>query len=196
VEKGGGLAALREAGVTARTVLAWADEMRLGLHGRVRRVWAPVGVKVRQRVQLRYEWRYLSLAVDARDGQLWWQWPATMRKEAIAPVVAAWRAAGIAALVWDGAPAHRAKLVRDVGVTLLTQPAAAPELNPVERIFQELRRAVEGLVYATLEEKVAAVERALMALAADPARLKRLIGWEWIAESLGQLPAPEFPASS
>jgi hypothetical protein len=170
--------------------------MRLGLHGRVRRVWAPVGVKVRQRVQLRYEWRYLSLAVDARDGQLWWQWPATMRKEAIAPVVAAWRAAGIAALVWDGAPAHRAKLVRDVGVTLLTQPAAAPELNPVERIFQELRRAVEGLVYATLEEKVAAVARALMALAADPARLKRLIGWEWIAESLGQLPAPEFPASS
>ncbi len=195
MEKRGCLAALRERGVTASTAIAWADELRLGLHGRVRRVWAPVGVKVRQRVQLRYEWRYLSLAVDAVAGRLWWQWHSTMRKEAIAPVVAAWQATGLAALVWDGAPAHRAKLVRAVGVTLLTQPAAAPELNPVERVFQELRRAVEGLVYATLEEKVAAVERELTALAADPVRLRRLIGWEWIAETLAQLPA-EYPAPS
>jgi hypothetical protein len=158
-------------------------------------VWAPVGVKVRQRVPLRYEWRYLSLAVDAVHGCLWWPWHTTMRKEAIAPVVTAWQAAGVAALVWDGAPAHRAKLVRDVGVTLVTQPAAAPELNPVERVFQELRRAVEGFVSATLEEKVAAVERELTALAADPARLQRLVGWDWIAASLAQLPA-EYPLPS
>ena len=195
MEKGGCVAALGAAGVTAGTTLAWADEMRLGLHGRVRRVWAPRGVKVRQRVQLRYEWRYLALAVDAGSGRLWWQWLPNMRKEAVAPLVAAWQAAGIAALVWDGAPAHRAHLVRDVGMTLVTQPAAAPELNPVERIFQELRRAVEGLVYATLEEKIAVVERELAALAADPARLRRLTGWAWIAETLTQLP-PENPAPS
>ncbi len=181
--------------MTATTRLAWADELRLGLHGRVRRVWAPVGVQVRQRVQLRDEWRYLSLAVDGVQGHLWWHWHATMRKEAVAPVVAAWQAAGIAALVWDGAPAHRATLVREVGVTLLTQPPAAPELNPVERIFQELRRAVEGLVYATLAEKVAAVERELEALAADPVRLQRLVGWDWIADTLAQLPT-EYPAPS
>lgn len=181
--------------MTTSTSLAWADEMRLGLHGRVRRVWAPRGVKVRQRVQLRYEWRYLALAVDGVGGRLWWQWQASMRKEAVAPVVAAWQAAGLEALVWDGAPAHRARLVRQVGMTLVTQPAAAPELNPVERVFQELRRAVEGLVYATLEEKVAVVERELAALAAEPARLRRLTGWTWIADTLAQLPT-EYPASS
>jgi DDE superfamily endonuclease len=170
--------------------------MRLGLHGRVRRVWAPVGVKVRQRVQLRYEWRYLALAVDGMSGRLWWQWQPNMRKEAVAATVAAWQEGGLAALVWDGAPAHRAKLVRAVGLTLVRQPAAAPELNPVERVFQELRRAVEGLVYATLEEKVAVVEGELSALAADPARLRRLIGWGWIADTLAQLPAPEYPAPS
>ena len=181
--------------MTARTPLAWADEMRLGLHGRVRRVWAPRGVKVRQRVQLRYEWRYLALAVDGVRGRLWWQWQRSMRKEAVVETVAAWQAAGLAALVWDGAPSHRAKMVRAVGVTLLIQPPAAPELNPAERVFQELRRAVEGLVYATLEEKMAAVERALSALAADPARIQRLAGWDWIADSLAQLPA-EYPAPS
>lgn len=181
--------------MTAATVLAWADELRLGLHGRVRRVWAPRGVKVRQRVQLVYEWRYLALAVDGATGRLWWQWTRSMRKEAIAPVVTAWQAAGLQALVWDGAPAHRSRHVREVGLTLITQPAAAPELNPVERVFQELRRAVEGLVYATLEEKMAVVERELLALATDPARLRRLTGWAWITETLAQLPA-ENPARS
>jgi hypothetical protein len=196
VEKGGCADALRGAGVSGGTSLTFADEMRLGLHGRVRRVWAPRGVKVRQRVQLRYEWRYLALAVDGASGRLWWQWQRSMRKEAVVATVAAWQAAGITALVWDGAPAHRARLVRAVGVTLVTQPPAAPELNPAERVFQELRRSVEGLLYATLEEKVAAVERELTALAADPARLKRLAGWDWIADTLAQLPTAEYPVSS
>jgi len=196
VERGGCADALRAAGVTAGARAAWADEMRLGLHGRVRRVWAPRGVKVRQRVQLRYEWRYLALAVDGVAGRLWWRWLPSMRKEAVAPAVAAWREAGIAALVWDGAPAHRARLVRDVGVALVTQPSAAPERNPAERVFEDLRRAVEGTVYATLGEKEAAVERELAGLAADPARLRRLTGWGWIAANLARLPAPEYPAPS
>jgi transposase len=181
--------------VTASAQVAFADEMRLGLHGRVRRVWAPRGVKVRQRVQLRYEWTYLALAVDGVAGRLWWQWLPNMKKESVAPAVAAWQAAGIAAVVWDGAPAHRARLVRAVGLPLVTQPPAAPELNPAERVFQELRRAAEGLVYATLAEKVAVVEGELAALAADPARLRRLTGWRWIAETCAQLPA-EYPAPS
>lgn len=181
--------------MTADAALAWADEMRLGLHGRVRRVWAPRGVKVRQRVQLRYEWRYLALAVDGVRGRLWWQWLPNMKKEAVAPAVAAWQEGGIAALVWDGAPAHRARLVREVGMPLVTQPAAAPELNPAERVFQELRRAAEGVVYATLADKVAVVEAELAALAADPVRLRRLTGWAWIADTLAQLPA-EYPAPS
>jgi hypothetical protein len=37
--------------------------------------------------------------------------------------------------------------------------------------------------------------RELAALATDSARLQRLIGWDWIAISLAQLPA-EYPAPS
>jgi hypothetical protein len=48
VEKGGLADALTRAGVTTTAGLVWADEMRLGLRGLVRRVWAPRGVKVRQ----------------------------------------------------------------------------------------------------------------------------------------------------
>jgi hypothetical protein len=62
--KRGGLAqALTTVGISraAADAVAWSDEMRLGLHGQVRRRWAPRGIKLRQRVEVRYEWRYLTL---------------------------------------------------------------------------------------------------------------------------------------
>jgi hypothetical protein len=158
--------------------------MRLGLRGVVRRVWAPRGVKVRQAQVLTYLWRYLALAVNGLTGTLRWSWTTSMKKEAIATVVAEWQGAGLSAVVWDGACAHRAQVVRDIGLALITQPPAAPELNPAERVFQELRRAIEGRSYPTLEAKMAVVERELLALAADSARVRQLTGWAWIAEAL------------
>jgi transposase len=158
--------------------------MRLGLRGVVRRVWAPRGVKVRQAQVLTYVWRYLALAVNGLTGTLSWSWTTSMKKEAIAQVVADWQAAGLRAVVWDGAASHRARIVREVGLALVTQPPAAPELNPAERVFEELRRAIEGRSYPSVEEKMAVVERELHALAADPPRLRRLTGWAWIGEAL------------
>jgi DDE superfamily endonuclease len=170
--------------VTSAAGLAWADEMRLGLRGVVRRVWAPRGVKVRQAQVLTYVWRYLALAVNGLSGTVHWAWTTSMKKEAIAAVVTTWQAAGLGALVWDGASSHRARIVRQIGLPLITQPPAAPELNPAERVFEELRRAVEGRSYPTLEAKMAVVDRELTALAADPARVRRLTGWAWIETAL------------
>ncbi len=65
----------------------------------------------------------------------------------------------------------------------------APGLSPAERVFAELRRAVEGLVYTDIDQKVAAVEALLTDLAADPDRVRRLVGWRWITQSLASLPA-------
>ena len=143
--------------MTAATGLVWADEMRLGLRGVVRKVWAPRGVKVVQAQVLTYTWRYLALAVNGLTGTLHWTWTTSMKKEAIATVVGEWQTAGLAALVWDGAASHRAKLVRGVALPLITQPPAAPELNPAERVFEELRRAIEGRSYPDMDAKIAVV---------------------------------------
>jgi hypothetical protein len=190
VEKGGLVAALAAAGVSPAATIAWADEMRLGLRGVIRRVWAPRGVKIIQPLELTYTWRYLALAVNGLTGTLRWAWTTSMKKEAIAAVVEQWQHAGVAALIWDGAASHRARLVREVGLPLVTQPPAAPELNPAERVFEELRRAIEGRTYVSLAEKMAVVERELAALAADPGRLRRLTGWTWMREALADLPPP------
>ena len=153
----------------------------------VRRVWAPRGVKIVQALELRYEWRYLVLAVDGLSGTLWWQWTTSMKSVALAAVVTAWKEAALPGLVWDGAGGHRGQPVRDVGLPTVLQPAASPELNPAERVFEEVRRAVEGRTYATLADKVAAVERYLSGLAAVPARVQALAGWAWIAAALQPL---------
>jgi hypothetical protein len=63
-------AALVGAGVAREAGIVLADELRLGLRGRVRRVLAPRGVEVARRLQLRYRWAYLLLAVDPRAGTL------------------------------------------------------------------------------------------------------------------------------
>jgi transposase len=168
--------------------------MRLGLRGQLRRVWAPRGVKVRQPLELTYEWRYLALAVDGPGGRLSWCWLPNMKQEAVAAAIGHWRADGLAAAVWDGASSHRARLVREQaraqGLALVGLPPASPELNPAERVFEVLRGAVEGRVYGTLDAKMAAVERELATLAAQPERVRHLAGWDWISDALAALPSP------
>ena len=105
--------------------------------------------------------------------------------------MAVWRDAGIDAVVWDRAPAHQTAAVHQQGGTLIAQPPFSPELNPAERVFEEVRRHVAGLVYVTLPEKDAAVSAFLADLEADPARIRRLAGWDWIDEALAALPLPQ-----
>jgi hypothetical protein len=161
--------------------------MRVGLIGQVRRVWAPRGVKVRQKVEFKYEWEYLNLAVNGLEGTLYWEWTPNMKSEEIAKVVVHWQAKGIEIMVWDRAPGHRGKEVKKVGVKLIEQPPYSPELNPSERVFEELRRKVEGKVYGDIEAKKAAIERELQQLAAYPEKVKSLTGWTWIRQSVDSL---------
>lgn len=175
--------------MTAVTPCGFADELRVGLRGTTRRVWGRRGVKVHQRLQLSYEWRYLFLVVDGRAGTLQWCWLESMAgDEMLAAVGGVQRTGELAALVWDGAPSHRDASVRALGLPLIELPPYSPELNPAERVFQELRRAIEGRVYATLDDKVAAVEAELAKLEADPARVRSLAGWDWIDAAVEQLP--------
>ena len=174
--------------------VGFADELRVGLRGMVRRVWGRRGVKVHQRLQLTYEWRYLFLVVDGQTGRLDWCWLDSMGgDEILAAVGGLQRATDLAAVVWDGAQSHRDRRLATVGLPLIALPPYSPELNPAERVFEELRRRVEGKVYATLANKVAAVEAFLAELEAEPARIQSLAGWGWIADAL-PAPALDFTA--
>lgn len=160
--------------------------MRLGLQGRVRKVWASRGVKVVQKVQFVFEWVYLVLGVNPRTGHLQWSWIASMRQEHLVPALHHWKVDGV---IWDRASSHRGKQTAALPLKRIFQPPYSPELNPAERVFEELRREVEGLLYPTLLAKQQVVEHMLQDLAADPARVKRLVGWDWIGAAFQSLPA-------
>jgi len=189
VEKGGLRDAITAAGLTMEARVGWVDELRLGLMGTTRRVWGRRGVKVRQRLQLVREWRYLHLVVEPSSGRLWWFWSHTMQAPIARTLVEATQTeTDVGALVWDRAPSHRDATVKAVGLPLVEQPPYAPELNPVERVFEYLRAEIEGIVYPTIEAKVAAVEAVLGELDLNPQRVKSLTNWQWIADSLARLP--------
>lgn len=95
---------------------------------------------------MRFEWRWLSLAVDVLSGRLLWRWQQRLRSDGVQETLVEWQGQGIGAVIWDSAPAHTAKRVQSVGVALSFLPPFCPELNPAERVFEEVRCWVEGRV--------------------------------------------------
>jgi DDE superfamily endonuclease len=155
----------------------------------VRRVWGRRGVKVCQPLQLAYKWHYLFLVVNAHMGQLHWCWLESMAGDQIAAAVGGLQKhTDIATLVWDGAPGHRDQWVDDLGMPLVRLPPYSPELNPAERVFEEVRREIEGRVYDNLDDKMMAVQKSLTDLESDPERVRSLDWWGWIESAVRQLP--------
>ena len=188
MEKGGLAQALGAVGLTPTSRIGFGDEMRLGLRGVTRRVWGRRGVKVRQRLQLTYEWRYLFAAVDGQAGRVWWNWVPSMKAEALWPTIAGIQESDLLdGLVWDNAPSHRDGDITDLDLAFVGLPSYSPELNPAERLFEEIRRRFEGTVYVTLDAKVADVQAFLEELDADPPRVRLLCGWDWINDAVASL---------
>ena len=142
--------------------------MRLGLRGRVCRVWAPRGTAVSQAVQTGWKYTYVAVAIDPLTGGLWWSWQKNMKGAEMARIRGAWAAEpGIDGWVRDGAGGHKGEEMQAVDAPQVVQPPYAPELNPVERFFRELRRAIEGRVYPTLQAKQEALGRGAECLAGE-----------------------------
>jgi len=84
-------------------------------------------------------------------------------------------------VVWDNAPCHRRKDMRKIeGLTLISLPSYSPELNPVERFFEEVRRTTANRVFESLEKQETLITKAVNEWSNDLERMKKLIGYEWI----------------
>jgi transposase len=110
-----------------------------------------------------------------------------MRQEQLRPVLEEWQ---LACMVWDGAPSHKGKQIAELESKRIALPAYSPELNPVERVFEEIRARVEGMVYESLDAKQAEAEQYLEELRHDPECVKQLCAWAWLDAALSRLPPP------
>jgi len=187
VEKRGLTAALVDNGITPDDLVGFGDELRITLHGTLARVIVPPGMAVRQVCQGQRDSVLLTLCVDGLYGTLSWLWLAGMQHEEILRGLIQWNADGFDAVVWDNASSHLEAAVQSWGMPLVPQPAYAPELNPAERVNEEIRRHLKGKTFRTLAEKMLVVENLLRHWKADPAFIQRLCGYYWIRDGFDLL---------
>lgn len=159
--------------------------MRFGLWGQVRRRWGLRGVKISQPRQIVFAWRYLILAVDVIHLDLKWTWAERMNQSCLKPIFEQW---DLETVIWDGASSHRGQDIGQLPMKRVFLPPYSPELNPAERIFEEVRREIEGFVYASIAAKQHRIDQFLRRLRADKERLTSLVSWDWINKVFNQLP--------
>ena len=91
-------------------------------------------------------------------------------------------------VVLDGAPSHRSEqIVCPDNVELLRLAAYSPELDPVERWFQEFRRELSNKTFETVELLQEALGQTLRPYWEDLPRLQRLTGFSWWVEAVNAL---------
>jgi len=89
-------------------------------------------------------------------------------------------------MVVDGAPSHRsAQLIIPKNMALVRLPPYAPELNPVEHLWDELReKYFTNRVFDTLGAVIAQSARGLKHMEENSDMLHSIVGWNWILRSL------------
>ena len=125
------------------------DESRLGLHLPVRRRLTGYGVKPVQGVEPLYESYWLYAAVEPTTGDaFWWELP-RLDADCFALFLdkfAQHYAESLNIVLLDQAPAHVAQRVAvPENVILMWLPAYSPELNPVERLWEDLKGRIDVL---------------------------------------------------
>jgi transposase len=133
-----------------------SDEARFGLQPVLRRVWAPCGERPVAHVAPDYEWLWLYAAAHPASGENFWLSLPRPDTEMVQMFLDEFAKAHAVAgkqviLVWDGAPAHRAKSLQvPERITLVGLPAYTPELNPAEMLWPLVKEGVANKSFKDL----------------------------------------------
>lgn len=91
-------------------------------------------------------------------------------------------------MVVDGARWHRSNELKNQlpsNLRLLFLPPYAPELNPVEHLWDELReKHFHNRVFDSIDTLEDHLESGLKTLELDPERVQSIVAWPWIINSL------------
>jgi hypothetical protein len=162
------------------------DETRLGLHeAMTRRCLTGKGVKPLQPVLPRYEYFWLYGAVEPLTGEaLFLEMPALDADcfQAFLDELSRTYPDSLNVMVLDGAPAHIAHRLRiPDNVLLVRLPPYSPELNPIERLWQDLRKWLSSELPASLDAFKEHVAQILRGYSHET--LASITGYEYILQA-------------
>ena len=165
------------------------DEARFGRINDVRRCWAPKPMRPLCQAMLTHEYTYAYAAVEPLTGildTLILPHVNTGCMQIFLDEVAARHPQDKIVMVLDGAGWHASESLKPPeNMRLLPLPPYAPECNPVEHVWDELReKFFHNKVFDSLDALENQLELALKAYEDDRATIKSIVAWEWIVNAL------------
>ena len=162
------------------------DETRLGLHeGHIRRRITACGVKPVQLMLPRYEYVWYYGAVDPITGESLFLELSALDADCFqifVDEVSTTFPDTLNVMLLDGAPAHVAKRLRiPDNVLLVRLPPYCPELNPAERVWEDVRQRRSGdppVTLSALTQEVGDILRAY-----SPETLASLTGYGYLRQA-------------
>lgn len=166
-------------------LLTFQDEARFGRMSDPRACWAPKGVRPLIPQALVREYQYVFGTVAPQSGQLDYMLAPSMKTEFMSKFLKQVSRAHndeFVIMVVDGASSHKSKsLVIPANCQLILLPPYSPELNPAERLWNQLRRdCLANRYFENLDDAMKEVMSGLTKMKRNRKALKSLTNWPWI----------------
>ena len=166
--------------------LMFQNEARFGRISDVRRCWAPKPLRPIGQAMLTHEYTYVYGAGDVCMGELdslILPHVNTDCMQLFLNEVSARHPDERIVMVIDGAGWHRSDALKaPTHIFLLKLPPYAPELNPIEHVWDELReKFFHNRVFKSLDALEDHLVMALKTLECEPNTVGSIVSWPWIA---------------
>ena len=152
-------------------------------------MWAPIGERPIAHGHHRFDWLYVTAFVSPATGETFWYVSNGVSKEffeALLETFAREAEAGLSRiilLVLDNAGWHGpANLKIPDGIRLVYLPPYTPELNPIERLWRDLKDKLSDLMAKSIEELSATVCRLIIEY--SKAALRSLTGYPYFIQAV------------
>ena len=159
--------------------------MRVGTRTQLARKWGPVGHRPKAVVKLGYEFSLLFVAIAPFTGKVFAMFLPALNQECFQlfgqQLEQELKAKTL--LVADQATAHQQKLLNRERMVLQKIPPASPELNPVERFFQELRRRLAFKVFDSIQQAQQLVEKELAFFFDHPQVVSSITNYDYLSNT-------------
>ena len=169
-----------------RPLRIWvADEARFGLQPCHRRAWVTRGVRAHKSSLCRYDWQYIWAALQVGGGGSEFLYTNKADQDlsaAFLEQISQRDPGAVHLVIWDGAGFHPENGDERIpeNVVLLRQPPYSPELNAVEKLWDQLRDALCNRSWKNLDELLEVATSWLREFWEDPKRIFSLIGDGWM----------------
>ena len=174
-----------EAAAGKRPRLMFQDEARFGRMARPKRCRASKGCRPVMANGYGREFTCVYGAVSPLEGELERMLCKEMNTERMGGFLA--QVSGrhpqdFILMVLDGASSHKAKALQvPANGRLIAMPSYAPELNPQEHLWDELReKEFPNRVCESMEQVIAQLQSGLPRLCADSRAIRPITAWPWI----------------